>query len=104
MRALERVELSIVSPELRVPGTSPELPDVIVHRAPGEARGAAHARSLAEQRERGDVVLVEEEHRQSPVAELGDVVRDIGDDDAGEAGHERGWPRGTGEAIKYCVP
>lgn len=42
-----------------------------------------------EQVEIGPPVTVGEEHRQPAIAALGDVVRDPGNDDAGETGHCR---------------
>lgn len=63
---------------------------MVVHQAPGEAARAARGARLGQQREIGAAVVVGKEHGQEPVAALGDVMRDMRDDDAAEAGHRRG--------------
>jgi hypothetical protein len=61
--------------------------DVVVHQAPGEAAGRTGGESRGEQRQIRGPVLVAEEDRQAAVAALRDMMRDIGNDDAGETGH-----------------
>ena len=63
----------------------------------GEALHARRRASLAQRIEIEEAVGVGEEDRLASVAALGDVVRDAGDYDAGEAGH------GVGEASKNLV-
>ena len=48
---------------------------------------------IGDQREIAVPVLVAEKHRQAPVAALGHMVRDTGNDDAGQSRHAaRVWP------------
>ena len=61
--------------------------DVIVHQAPGEAFHPRFRAALAQEINVEQAVLVGEEDRLPAIAALGDVMRDAGDDDAGEAGH-----------------
>jgi hypothetical protein len=61
--------------------------DVVGHQAPGEAADAAVGAGFAHQLQVGGIVLVAEEDRLAPVAALGDVMSDVGDDEAGEASH-----------------
>ena len=71
---------------LRARGHEDEV-DMIVHQAPGEATRALRGAGGGEEREIFDAVVVAEEHWQTAIATLGDVVGDVGDDDAGESGH-----------------
>ena len=64
--------------------------DVVVHQTPREAARPAGLGRLGDQRQVGAAVVVGEEHRMTAVATLGDVVRYLGDYDAGESGHVGG--------------
>ncbi len=59
---------------------------MVGHQAPGQTAHAARATSRRHHLAIGDVVLTAEEHRLPPVTPLGDAMRNIRNDDAGEAG------------------
>lgn len=93
--SLARVDVARVAPmrlgqrgaqAVRCFGDEDEV-DVRVHQAPGEAGHARRRAALPEQIEIEDAVGIGEEDRLAAIAALGDVVRGVGDDDAGEAGH-----------------
>lgn len=69
--------------------------DVVVHQAPGQASHLRPGAAIAQQRKVKRAVLVAEEHRQAPVAALGDVMRHAGKDYARKPGH--GGRLGIGE-------
>ena len=73
-----------------------EQVDVIVHQSPAEAAGGGGGAGGGKQLEIGGAVLVREENRQSAVAALGHVMRDVGDDDTGETSHAGGTNSSTG--------
>jgi hypothetical protein len=61
--------------------------DVVIHQAPGQAVHRAGPRALYQKIEVEAAVLVTEKHRQPPITALGNVVRNAGQDYAGETGH-----------------
>ncbi len=61
--------------------------DVVGGEREGEAFDAGHGAAVGEECEVELIVGVGEEHLGTTIAALGDVVREAGDDDAGEAGH-----------------
>ncbi len=64
--------------------------DVIVHQTPGKADSPLRRARFRQQREVSGAVLIAEKHWQPPIAPLRDMVRDLGNDDAGESGHDGG--------------
>jgi hypothetical protein len=56
--------------------------DVIVHQAPGEARDPRRRAALANLGQIKRAIVIAKEDRQPPVTTLGDVVRNVRDDDA----------------------
>ena len=61
--------------------------NVVVHQAPGDAARAVGRAGIRHEREIGATVFIGEEDRQSAIAALRDMVRDMRDDDASEPGH-----------------
>lgn len=64
--------------------------DVIVHQAPAEAGDVRRLAAIGDEGEIGAAIVVGEEHREAAIAALRHMMRDAGDDDAGETGHARG--------------
>jgi hypothetical protein len=60
---------------------------VVRHQAPGPDIDPCGAAVLREQVAVQRIVVVAEERPRAAIATLGDMVRVIGDDDTGEAGH-----------------
>lgn len=61
--------------------------------------------ALAHQLEVEPTVVVGEEHRLPAIATLGDVMRDAGNDDAGEPGHANGIANTEARAhLVLCPP
>ncbi len=77
------VRLAERAPQRAGRGRHQDQVDVIVHETPGEASHAFAPATLGHEVEIGGAVLVAEEDGQPAIAALGDVVRDVRDDDAG---------------------
>ena len=71
---------------------------MVGHQAVRPHFGPRRARGVLEQIEIEFIIAILEERPLAPVAALGDVVWDVGDDDSGEAGHGD-WLVGFGG---YC--
>ena len=60
---------------------------MVGHQAIGPARDALLAALARQQTAIERIVVVAEEHALAPVAALGDMMRQAGDDETGDAGH-----------------
>jgi hypothetical protein len=70
---------------------------VIVHQTPAKTDRAVRRAGLRDQRQIGRAILIAEENRQPPVPPLGDVMRDIRDNNARQTGHGAGLAEGEAE-------
>jgi hypothetical protein len=61
--------------------------DVIVHQAPAEAGNAGFAAGLREKLQIERAILIREKDRKPAIAALGDMMRNMRENDAGESGH-----------------
>jgi hypothetical protein len=93
------------------PGRGEDEVDVVRHQTPGQAAHVLTRAALRDQPPIGGIILVAEEDLLSAVAALGDMVRDVGNHDAREPGHEEASPGGAGASsdypdrgLKYRVP
>src|SRR6185295_13682367 len=77
--------------------------DVVRHQAPGPDLDRSRLALGGEQVAIERIIVVAEERPGAAVAALGDEVRVTGNDDTGEAGHERPWQRSRSASIECTV-
>jgi hypothetical protein len=73
---------------------------VFVHQAPGQTRGVIGGARISQQRQISSPIIVTEEHRQTPIAALRYIVRNLWKHDAGEADQEP-WLGPVRPSVKY---
>ena len=89
---MDGARIGAVQPRQRPPqavgiGRRQDQVNVVGHQAPGNAANALAPAGLGDQSAIGGVILLAKEYLLPPVAALGDVMRDVGNDDAGQTSH-----------------